>query len=301
MKILLVLVKTMGDVILINNIVDKIRKKYPKSKIDVCVNSIYKDIIDENPYINDILLCDDWLKNWGTIFNFILNKNYDEYMIPQQLTGEDNIWHQVDLYRHNHLLNFYLYRCRLPLVDITEQKLKMYVKDKIEFEPIIKGYGDYCIIHTTSGANIKNWNIDNFQKLALKIKKEFKIKVLQLGIKNDNALIFLENIIDCRDKYTLKEQYLLCKNAKFMVGIDSGPSFIAGASGCPTIKIHGPSNIITSGGFGKNIYNILAETDERCKNKRCHGIFKGQCKYTKPCVNNITVDNILIKIKEVVK
>ena len=136
MKILLVLVRTLGDCIYINNIIDEIRKKYKDPKITVVIDSQYIDLIRSNPYIEQIMVnppgTKSWIQRWDLILNYIKEGTHDEYMIPQQLTGEDNIWHHQERYNKSHLLNFYLSRCRLPKVDMRKQQCKIYVDALVE-------------------------------------------------------------------------------------------------------------------------------------------------------------------------
>ena len=87
-KVLLVLVQTIGDCVLINSLTKEIKNKYPNSEITICINEAYRNIIEYNPDIKEILISPQWLSQWKDIVAMF--KNYDEIMIPQQTTGEDN-------------------------------------------------------------------------------------------------------------------------------------------------------------------------------------------------------------------
>ncbi len=289
MKVMLVLPKTIGDVILIHNLVDGIVQKYGEEvDIIVYVNEMYKEIIEGNPHITTIKSVPDYMIGWDEIIDDMTTGNYDDVMVPAQLHKEDNIWHQLDHQRHQHLLSFYLDRCRLPKLD--NPKLKMFV-DKEEFAPT---FDDCVVVHTTTLAHGKNW--DAFPILVRELILAGYV-VVQVGGPKD-ALAYNEDndkglFFNLLGKLSFKEVYALCKQAKGFIGLDSGLSHIAAAAGIQTIVLQGATVPETSGPWGDNVINIVSKTLPQCEKIRCHG----NCLFPKEangkCISNITVDAVM--------
>jgi len=276
-KVLLVLIQTIGDCVLINSITKEIKHKYPDSEITVCINEAYKNIIEYNKDIKEVLTSSQWLSRWSDIVSMF--KNYDEVMIPQQTTGEDNNWHQLEEHRHQHLYDFYLKRCRLE--ETQERKLYMYPNALDKFSENIKDFKDNILIHSQSGGDIKDW--DKFYELVQALNRT---DIVQVGGKDDKRV---NGTKDMRGKLTFNEIYCLCKKSKLLIGLDSGIEHMAAASGIPTIILQGASISETSGAFGENVIHIVSKSP--CE-LRCHGI-RGKCTKGIKCINNITVGEVL--------
>jgi len=301
MKVALVLCRTLGDVVLIHNLVDGIRKKYGDVEIDVYVNEMYKNLVEGNPYITNIKTSVNWLDNWDKVSKLILTDYYDDFLIPQQIHWEDTVWHQLSEYRFGHLLDYYLERSRLPKRDegdvlklfITDEDRKR-IKEKLEEESV--PVNNYIVMHTTSGVPTKDW--DGFNGLAQKFVDDGEI-IVQVGIPADKGLEgeFGERYIDLRGVLSFREIAELCRNSKCFIGLDSGISYISAASNAVTVVLQGSTVPETSGPFGLNVVNILSPTLPECKALRCHT----NCRFPKrangKCINFLTVDKVYDIIK----
>ena len=301
-KIALVLCRTLGDCVLIHNLIDGITKKYGDAEIDVYVDEAYKDVVFGNPKISKIFAAPFWLSNWGAILKLITGDVYDDVLIPQQLHQEDTIWHQLEHLRHQHLVDYYLTRSRLPKRSPTEE-LQLYISEHdigvVDKILEVNKLGKYVVVHTTSGVPTKDW--DKFPELVHNLIKA-GISVVQIGSLKDkdaNTQEEDEKFFDTREKLTLSQAGALCKKAICFVGLDSGLSFIAAATKTPTIVLQGSTVPETSGPWGKNVINILSTTLPQCEEIRCHT----NCRYPKTgkCINNIEVVTVLEAIKEVGK
>ena len=260
------------------------------------VNESYKCLIENNPKITNIYTEKDWFANWGKIVDIISSGEYDEVMIPQQLHPEDNVWHQLEEYRHQHLVDFYLQRCRLPK-RTKEESLQLYVtdEDRAEVERFItqNNINNYIVIHTKTLANGKDWS--GFQKLVDSLVEigrnkgwAERVKIIQVGKKTDKLI---NETIDARERLTIPQIGLLAQRAKCFIGLDSGLSYIAAAAGARVIVIQGSTIPETSGPWGDNVTNIVSKTN--C-DIRCHG----NCKKNAKCIDTIKVEEVLEAINE---
>jgi len=281
MRSAFVLLRTLGDVILGNTLVKEIREQ--TSEIDyLCwfINKEYENIPKNNPYINSLFFPDDWD---DVLLELIKNK-YDKVFIPYQTQHTDTYWHQTSEYGNLHLLDFYALRCRIKIKD---RKLLMFPDDK-DFEKV-KDFKDkkYIIIHTTTGVPTKDWDLNKFNILSSRLK-DSEFRIIQVGSKNDKPLKDID--LDLRDKLTFTEITALLKDCYCFVGLDSGISYLAGASGCKSIVLQGSTIPVTSGPFTQNIIHIVSETG--CQPVRCHA----NCEKGNPCINSIDVNTVFDKV-----
>lgn len=291
-RILLVLTRTLGDVMLIHNLVDGCIKKFVNCHITVVVEKVYENILEGNPKINRIITGTNWHMHWSDIIDMVASKQYDEVMIPQQLHAEDNVWHQLEEHRHQHLVDFYLKRCRLPKRNTAEVLQIFPTQDDINFirfYPSFAGHSEsdkkikYVILHTKSLADGKDW--DKFIYLAKALNDKCYTPI-QIGAKTDPLVV---GCIDARELFSFRQIAVLCSKTSCFVGLDSGLSYIAAASGCKTIVIQGATIPQTSGPWGNNVINILSKTIPECEEVRCHG----NCRFKAKCISNITVEDVL--------
>jgi len=301
-KISIILTRTLGDVMLIHNLVDGVYKKYPCAlEIDVYVDEMYKDIVQGNEKINKIFTSPRWLSNWKYILQMVAGDDYNEVLIPQQVTTEDALWHQMDYLRHQHLVDYYLERCRLPKRDLGDA-VQLYVSnediDKVDQLLIEKNITNYIVIHSTSGVPTKDWNY--FSELV-SILTEKEITIVQVGAVTDKLVSCSSNDYFCdeRGKLTFSQIGALCKKADCFVGLDSGISYISASAKIPTIVLQGSTIPETSGPWGDNVINVLSKTLPSCESLRCHA----NCRYISEvpggkCINLIKVNDVLNVVKE---
>jgi ADP-heptose:LPS heptosyltransferase len=300
-KVALILCRTLGDVVLVHNLVDGIYKKYGEVVVDVYVDEFYKDLVFGNPKIARIFTSPSWLSNWDSLIETAIVKGtYDAVLCPQQTTREDTIWHQLDYLRHQHLVDYYLSRCYLPKREEGEElQLFSTSHDHAAVDRVlaVNKLKHYVVIHTTSGVPSKDW--DYFPGLVYSLLDEGKT-VLQVGGGEDKLAVSERvGFFDLRKQFTFPQIAALCKRASCFVGLDSGLSFVAAASKTPTIVLQGSTVPETSGPWGKNVINILSKTLPQCEEVRCHTNcrFPRECKGK--CINYIEVTEVLDAIKGV--
>lgn len=277
MKIAFVLLRTMGDVLLGNTLVNAIKKQYPEGKITFFVNKEYVDIVKSNPSVAEVLS----LSSWQAVIRTLAFSGFKRVFVPFQTTWQDNIWHHRPEYKGMHLLDFYAKRC--GIFDY-ERKLLMYPTPEDEVDA-----PDKCIaIHTTTLVKSKDWS--KFQQLVPFLLTR-GYRVVQVGLKGDTLV---EGVEDYREKFGLNQLYCFFRKCKYFIGLDSGLSYIAASSGCKTIVIQGNTIPQTSGPFGANVTNLVAVTRAECQKQRCHG----NCKFKDPCIERITIDKVLAVVEK---
>lgn len=288
-KGVLCLTKTLGDVVVGNVLAKNIKLQNDSIELDYIVEDKYMDLIKYSPHISKVIPIKNTLQEWDNILSMFLS--YDVVFCPQQTTPEDNVWHQKEKYRYNHLVDFYAERCNIKLLD---RKLCIYSNDVSK-----KAIKNDIAIHTKTLAGVKDWG--RFKELCDVLYQD-GYTITQLGqslsekVVNDIDFVMwsLKDVID----------YFLRGSCKIFIGLDSGLSYVAASAGVNVIQIMGATVPETSGAYGDNVHVILSKQNEDCsmirKGIRCHGINKGICNYGEKCINNISVNDVVKKVKEII-
>ncbi len=292
---------TLGDVIVSTAITHAVKKKYPDAKITYATSKEYIDVLAGNPDIDEVIGCGS---HWEVILRSV-EKPYDKVMLPLQLTGLDNAWHQLPPWReesekHN-LVDFYASRCNDDIV-VDERQTYIYPEQK-HWDELVQNIPDqfkekfektpFITFHTTSRNASKDWPVERYKELAYKIKAKYgdKFLIYQIGGVNDPE-IDKNLVVPLMGVPVLNTAALLKRSLVHLDG-DSGPSFIADSVGTKTVVIFAATCGNTSGPISANVVKIEPPVRKCLGNglsTPCHThcrIPQVECKY------EISVDQVL--------
>ena len=91
----------------------------------------------------------------------------------------------------------------------------------------------------------KQWSIDNYNNLMTRLIKAFNSKIVILGSTNDvicDQILKSENIINLKDRTTLRMAIGILKFSKHTIGSDTGLLHISEAMNTPVTMILGPTS-----------------------------------------------------------
>ena len=283
-KIMLVMLRTMGDVILSTTLVHELKREYPLSEIHFYTNKQYAPLLQNNPDIFEVHAPDDW--NYNSIFLEMAEKEYDIIFAPYQARGECNIWHQNEQLRHQHLVDFYWHRMGMHRL-ITERECYLYPSESDKEAALSHISMDVprIAVHSTSGVQTKDW--PKFAELTEELRRA-GYGVVQVGAKTDKTVL---KAVDLRGKMEFMELAAFLSNCAAFVGLDSGVSYMADAMKTPTIVIQGSTDPVTSGPISKRVIHLFAKETgyPDCQQIRCHM----DCRHERNCINEISVDDVL--------
>lgn len=289
-KIMLIMLKTMGDVILTTTIVHELKKEYPQSEIHFYTNKMYAPLLANNPDIFEIHAPDDW--NPNALFLEMASKQYDIVFAPYQIRSQCNMWHQDPHTRDQHLVDFYWHRMGMHR-PITDRECYLFpdAKDIAKAADHISMDVPRIAVHSTTGVATKDW--PHFSEVTEELRKA-GYGVVQVGHRNDNVV---HKAVDLRGKMGFLELAAFLSNCAAFVGLDSGISYMADAMKIPTIVIQGSTDPVTSGPISKRVVHLFAQQTgyADCQVVRCHT----DCRQTRNCINEITVDHVLDKLEPV--
>lgn len=308
MKILVVLFKTLGDVCMGTTVVRALKQKFPDSTIDFVTMPQNKNILEGNPDINKIVLLDNY---YDANLYFIENE-YDEIYRLGMANLMDTCWHHIPEQQNQHLVEWYAKRAG---IDVLEDK-NIYIYTNTEDVESVDDYWSdldpskkYVAFHTTSGAHpgvgpieSKDWQIDKFQKVADTLKSK-GFGIIQIGAFSDKKLR-PGTAVDFTGKFSFKQNAEVIKRCAAYIGVDSGPAYLAGWTGIPTILIMGSTQNTGKGpdvgprNESVHYLNAPKPANPACSPVPCYV----RCQINKPggCIADISIEQVLNKFNEVV-
>ncbi len=239
----ILLAEHLGDIVAAEPIIEAIKKKYPQSKICWIAKKQFHILLQNHPKI-DFLLEEKNIytstlltkKNpFDVFYNLHINGTRNQpFYNPIFFNPASEATHlTVENYYHSHnLLQIFSKYAQLEIVNDQPQ---LYV-EKVPVHLPFKG--DYWVIHTKSNQTSREWKDEKWQELIPKLLDQYPIHIIEIGMKNG---------IVCKNpkfhslvgNLSLLESIEVIKNAKFFIGIDSGPSHIANAFQIPALLILG--------------------------------------------------------------
>ena len=144
------------------------------------------------------------------------------------------------------------------------------------------------------------WNIEKYRELSKRLLNKYGGTVFVSGNEDEreyHSQLEDENVIVLSGLYNLEDTCAIISLCDLVISGDSGPCHIASAYDRKTVAILGSTSPDKIKPYGKNGYYVGPATKCRyCWKKRCK-YMEGNTGYT-PCMESITVDMVMQKIKE---
>jgi len=220
LKILIIQTAKIGDLICSTPVFREVKKKYPNSYLAVLVLSLTKGVIENNPYIDEIIPIDH-KKLYGINSKIELIKeikrkkfNWSFSLLPEILSNIIPFWAGIpnrvatvseyttqgvkllsifntcvlEYKRHTLALEHYLNILGFIGIKKTSQKKEIFIglKEKKKSLRFLRKYGlkanDFLVgISVTAGNKLKEWSLEKFAQLADKLIEDHKAKVVFFG------------------------------------------------------------------------------------------------------------------------
>jgi len=235
-KFLVIDTAKIGDMVSSTPVFRAIKTRFPNNYLAVLVTSQVEGILENNPYIDEIILIDEFkgIKQSLKLIKLIKNKNFDWSFkltaggwediiafwagIPNRVTAVSrhsgkisNLLSIFNNFRKEYTFNELKSRFNLNLLKIlgiNESKDKREAfytqKELAKITEIFEKNGiherDFLIgISVTAGNKFKEWEPEKFSQLADRLIKELKAKILFLGSKEDQKTV-AEVILEMEEK-----------------------------------------------------------------------------------------------------
>lgn len=316
-KILVIKLRAIGDVLLSTVVLKNLRYNFPTAKIDFLTEPPAKEIIEGNPFVDELIIFEreknNLIKFWklrkrkydlvidlfcnprSALLTFITGAKYRvgyafrgrSYAYNIKLKPRKEIHHNIE---------FNLDALRAIDLEIIDKEIYMPLDEEAEkfaekFWRKNNLYEKMVIALNPSGTwETKRWGLDKFAKLGDMIVKNFNAKIIILWGNQkefeDAQKIFLtmEEKPLLPPKTNLKQLASILKRCSFTISNDSGPMHISTAVGTPTLGIYGPTNPYAQGPYGEKHLWVRKEDLE------CIACNLTKCPIGNICMKDLTVE-----------
>jgi len=312
-KILVVRNDRFGEFLLIIPALRALKEKFKDAKIFAVVNPYVKELAKAISYIDEIITWENRKHKFREILFFshkLRKENFDlciifnpskEFNIISFLAGipirvgyarkwDFLLTHKIEDKKYlglKHEIDYNLELVGIIGADTDDKSLNLEIKEKI-YIPQIDNYKNSVVVHPWTSDSIKQWPIEYFRDLVLRLAKELNEKVIIIGGKENLDISqkyfsdLDESIINLTGKTTLLELAVILKNSKILISLDSGPVHLASCVDTPVLAIF------------RN--DIPAKSPIRWgpRSKKSIVIAKNN-------LSDITVEEVLDKVKEVLE
>lgn len=294
-----------GEFLLIIPALRALKQKYPLAKITLVVSPYVRELAGYIEYADQILCWELKKHSLAEAFRFahglrnkfelavIFNPSKEAHLISflagiKKRVGYNRKWGLLlNLKKEDrkHLEDKHEVEYNLDLVRLTgadTHDLSLSLKELPEQN--IRMYRGAIVIHPYTSDPVKEWPLENFRLLTLKLADELQAKVVIVGKQAEGVHQpyfsgLSPNVIDMSDKTSLIELGALLKESKLLISVDSGPVHLAACFGVPIV--------------------VLFRNDIPGKGPKRWGPWgKGNTVIEKTSLSDITVEEVFLKVKE---
>ncbi|MCG8513226.1 MAG: lipopolysaccharide heptosyltransferase II [Halanaerobiales bacterium] len=317
----------LGDLIFALPFIKGLRSNFPDGTIDLVVNSVFYDIMIDNPYLDNLF---SYNKKWGIreSLSFARKLSHHKYNLGLNIHGN---WRTALLLKlinpeyaigyggkgrgifldqelkqpkAQHMVDIYLdFLTEIGLsIEHTLPTMEVPVAARIGIAQLLEKWGikdnERLIALNTGGTwPTKRWTAQGFAQLADRLNRS-GVRVVFTGscsdlweIKKIVALMDSAAII-AAGQTSLKELIALLARCDLVISNDSGPVHVAAAVGTPTITIFGPSDEVKYRPLGEK--HRIIKTGIECRPCGEHQCPLGHHR----CMRDIKVEDIIGAVKE---
>ncbi len=277
LRILIIRIDRIGDVVLTTAMPREIKKKYSKAFIAVMIRSYTKDIYLNNPYVDEIIIADDFL-----------NSSNSEILEKAKLLRKYNFTHSF-LILPNEKLNYILFFSGIKYRYGTGYKFYQFITgvkglSRNKYIPL-RHEADYCMdfvraldidtdnlsseifltenekeksginkikligsdkrkkiigIHLTNGNSAPNWKIENYLKLIDILKKNDDYIICITDNIIPKELEANKELIFINRNQSLRESIINISMLDLLISSSTGPLHLAAALKVKTVSLFCP-------------------------------------------------------------
>ncbi|MFH1612274.1 MAG: lipopolysaccharide heptosyltransferase II [bacterium] len=321
-KILIINHNHIGDVLLTTPVIKKIRKYYKDFFVICIVGENAKDVLLNNPNIDEIIIRKKGTKDFFKLLFIIIKHKFDVSFIFQDTIGNailtwlSNIPKRIGYkkegaqifltksIKRNFLKHTIISYFELLGIQDMENNLKMEIflneTDKENVEKIfikenIKKEDLIIAICPFSARKNKQWNSYNLAQVIDYVMQKYNAKVIIIGSEKEKSQVHeilsltkeKENVINLVGRTTVRELAYIFNKCKIVITSDSGAMHTAATAEKPTIiSLFGSTNPV-------EVAPIENKHITFYKKIKCNPCKINKCKHkTNKCMQEITVNEI---------
>jgi lipopolysaccharide heptosyltransferase II len=287
-KFLIVRTDRIGDVILSTPVAEVLKRNYPKSRVAMLVSPNTKDLLQNNPWVDEVITDDNaGFKGFLKSMKMLREGKFDVVVLLRPtlrlaiLLFFSGIKARIGTgYRaYQFLFNYKIYQHRktikkheleynldmLAPVGVSYEKIfpKIYLSPEEEnysrqiYDDLnLKKDDIKIVIHPGSGGSSLNYPLEKFAILADKLIEELSAKIILTG--NKRELVQSEKMkslmkyqpFDLTGKTELRQLCSLLRGADLLISNSTGPMHIATAVGTPVVALFSPLQVASPKRWG---------------------------------------------------
>ena len=326
-KLLIIPQNWLGDIVMSQTLLKKIKSNNPKTSIDILVNSSLKNLVERMPEINKVIILDCNHRELGLFKRLRLAKeikksSYDRSIVLSRSLKSSLIPYFAKIPIRTGELGELRYLLINDLKEFSKESrrktasryISMYSDNNEElsenYYPSLDSNSeniknlsekydlkkDKKVIIFAPGAAFgpsKMWPVNKFRELGKTLNHDFKILIL--GSNNEksigNAIVTNKNMVNLCGKTSIADAVDLMHISKFCVSNDSGLMHLAAATNTKSISIYGSTSPDFTPPLTKN-------KDIHYKGMSCSPCFEKKCKYGHyNCLVDIHSDDVFKSFK----
>ena len=326
-KLLIIPQNWLGDIVMTQTLLKKIKSNNPKTSIDILVNSSLKNLVERMPEINKVIILDCSHRELGLFKRLRLAKeikksSYDRSIVLSRSLKSSLIPYFAKIPIRTGELGELRYLLINDLKEFSKESrrktasryISMYSDNNEElsenYYPSLDSNSeniknlsekydlkkDKKVIIFAPGAAFgpsKMWPVNKFRELGKKLNNDFKILIL--GSNNEksigNDIVTNKNMVNLCGKTSIADAVDLMHISKFCVSNDSGLMHLAAATNTKSISIYGSTSPDFTPPLTKN-------KDIHYKGMSCSPCFEKKCKYGHyNCLVDIHSDDVFKSFK----
>lgn len=325
-KILVIRLDGIGDVIFTTPLYEALKKKYPEAVIFVLTSAQAKDIVEENPYVEKVLVMNNsWIPSMSgiklnevfAILKTIRNEGFDigidlrgdvrdillmflgkvKFRVGYDVTGGGFLLNRIAVYeKDTHEIDKNIKLVKELGCKVVNKKLQLHYSstDKENLLRFLQGENisendTLLAIHMGAGYPSKLWNKGRFVDLIKRLEERDYGRAVLIGNGDNRDERFKFDCINTIGKLSLRELAVLLERCSVLISSDSGPVHVAAAVGTPCIVLFSGTNSLKQWGFSFNDINRVIHKDVECS--PCEMRICPQ--HSHLCMDNIKVDDVL--------
>ena len=325
-KLLIIPQNWLGDIVMSQTLLKKVKSENPNTVIDILVNSTFKSLVERMPEINKAVILDSGHKELGLLKRLDLARrikgNYDQSIVLSRSiksalipyfakipirTGElgesryilindlkkftkgdrrKTAFRYVSMFSKKEEV---LDKKYYPSLQSDPENMKI-LSDKYKLNL------DKKIIIFAPGAAFgpsKMWPVEKFKELGEKLNKDFFILIL--GSNNEknigDKIVTNKNMINLCGETTITEAVDLMHISEFCVSNDSGLMHLASATNTKSISIYGATS-------PELTPPLTSNKEIHYRGISCSPCFEKKCKYGHyNCLVEIQADDVFKSFK----
>ena len=289
-KILVIITRRIGDVLLGTPLIRSLRKAYPEASVHVLVFDHTADILNGNPDIDEVIPITadpSFVESWKV--GCKIRNKYDLALSTQASdrpvfyaflaarirvavlapTAMGNLWKRWLMTRSAALDNQTTHTVlqNLQLADLIDvpRCYEVVVPGKAHDAQVLErllpfawDQTQYCLLHVSPKFRYKYWSEKGWRELIAFLTGK-GLKVVLTGSAEKDELKYIQEVIagvereviNLSGKLEFSQVALLAREACLYVGTDTAITHLAAATGTPTVTLFGPSNPVKWGPWPK--------------------------------------------------